>query len=80
MNQRDRLLPQEDVRSLQHYQERGLIWQDVNPETLARILFCINAGYMFSRYIFAPERNWDDEFEATQMLNILMNGIASSKI
>jgi hypothetical protein len=45
MNQRDRLLPHEDVRSLQHYQERGLIRQDVNPETLARILFCINAGY-----------------------------------
>jgi AcrR family transcriptional regulator len=69
----------ETVRSLQHYQERGLIRQDINLETLARILFCINAGYLFSRYIFAPERNWDDEFEATQMLNILMNGIACEK-
>jgi hypothetical protein len=34
-------------------------------------------GYFFTRYIFAPDRKWDDVAEVEKMAEILAHGASS---
>jgi len=56
------------------WQKAGGIRKDVNVETLARVIHCLNVGYFFTRYVFAPDSKWDDKAEIERMGEILAHG------
>jgi len=62
------------VERLTQWQASGAIRKDVNIETLARAIHCLNIGYFFARYVFAPDNKWDDTVEIEQMADILAHG------
>jgi TetR/AcrR family transcriptional regulator len=65
------------LERLADWQASGAIRKDVNIETLARAIHCLNVGYFFIRYIFAPDSKWDDQAEIEQMAEILAHGGSS---
>jgi len=62
------------VERLQQWQKDGVIRKEVDIEALARVIHCMNVGYFFTRYIFAPDRKWDDVAEVEKMGEILAHG------
>ena len=65
------------VDRLQQWQRDGVIRKEVDVEALARVIHCMNVGYFFTRYIFAPDRKWDDVDEVEKMAEILAHGASS---
>jgi TetR/AcrR family transcriptional regulator len=59
---------------LKGMQDTGTIRKEINVETLARVIQCMNIGYFITRYIFAPSADWDDEAEIEWMGDILAHG------
>jgi TetR/AcrR family transcriptional regulator len=59
---------------LKTMQETGTLRKEVNVETLARMIQCMNIGYFITRHIFAPSADWDDDAEIEWMGDILANG------
>jgi TetR/AcrR family transcriptional regulator len=55
-------------------QQSGVIRKDVDIEVLARAIHCLHVGYFLARYVFAPDRDWDDASEINQMAEILTAG------
>ena len=62
---------------LAEWQASGAIRKDVNVETLARAIHCLNVGYFLTRYVFAPDGKWDDKVEFDWMADILVHGASS---
>jgi AcrR family transcriptional regulator len=62
------------VGGLTSMQESGTLRKEVNVETLARMIQCMNIGYFVTRHIFAPSAAWDDDAEIEWMGDILANG------
>jgi AcrR family transcriptional regulator len=62
------------VERLSQWQASGAIRKEVDVETLARVIHCLNVGYFFTRYIFAPDSKWDDKAEIDRMGEILAHG------
>jgi len=62
------------VERLGEWQASGAIRKDVNVETLARAIHCLNVGYFLTRYVFAPDSKWDDKAEFDWMGDILAHG------
>lgn len=66
------------VESLRDLQTRGVLRKEVDVEVLARTVHCMHIGYFLSRYVFAPNRKWDDKAQIEAMGELLAHG-ASSK-
>jgi TetR/AcrR family transcriptional regulator len=62
------------VGGLKSMQETGTLRKEVNVETLARVIQCMNIGYFVTRHVFAPSADWDDEAEIEWMGDIIANG------
>ncbi|MGU9981739.1 TetR/AcrR family transcriptional regulator [Phreatobacter sp. HK31-P] len=45
-------------RQIASMQERGLIASASSPQALAGLFFSLNLGYLASRFVLAPERDW----------------------
>jgi TetR/AcrR family transcriptional regulator len=67
------------VERLHELQTDGAIRKEVDVETLARAIHCLNVGYFFVRYVFAADRKWDDATEIDKMAEILAHGASTEK-
>ena len=65
------------VDTLRDQQARSAIRKDINVEVLARAIHCLHVGYVLARFVFAPDRKWDDASEIDKMAEILTRGSAS---
>jgi AcrR family transcriptional regulator len=62
------------VEGLERLRARGAIRKDVDAELLARAIQSLNVGYFFTRYVFVPDREWDDAREIEMMADLLAHG------
>jgi TetR/AcrR family transcriptional regulator len=65
------------VAALKDLQANGAIRTDINVEVLARAIHCLQLGYFLARYIFVPDRQWDDASQIDKMADILSRGSSS---
>lgn len=52
--------------------------REVEPDRLIRTLVSVAIGYVLTRHVLLPEREWDDDAEAEAMVDLLMSGFAAS--
>lgn len=52
----------------------------VEPERVARMLISLVLGYVVTRHILLPEREWDDEAELRLMIDTLLRGLAPTGV
>jgi TetR/AcrR family transcriptional regulator len=62
------------VEGLEELKAKGAIRKNINVEVLARAIHCLHVGYFLARYLFAPDRDWDDEAQIAKMAEILSRG------
>jgi len=62
------------VEGLQALQASGAVRHDINAEVLARAIHCLHVGYFMARYVFVPDRAWDDASQIDKMADILCRG------
>jgi TetR/AcrR family transcriptional regulator len=55
-------------------QASGTIRKEVDVETLARAIHCLNVGYFLVRHLFAQDSKWDDAAEIEKMAEIIAHG------
>lgn len=60
--------------SLRTMQSEGKLRADIDIDSLARAIHCINLGYFFIRHALKPDPSWNDEYEIGQMADLLMHG------
>jgi TetR/AcrR family transcriptional regulator len=65
------------VEGLERLRASGALRQDIDPELLARAIQSLNVGYFFTRYVLAPEREWDDAREIEKMADLLAHGCSA---
>ena len=52
----------------------GEIRRGVDIEVLARAIHYLQVGYVVTRFMFAPDRPWDDKAQIAQMADLLTRG------
>ncbi len=62
------------VEGLEELQATGAIRKEIRVDVLARAIHCLHVGYFLARYLFAPDRKWDDPAEIEKMAEILTRG------
>lgn len=67
------------VEGLQALQASGAVRKDLDAEVLARAIHCLHVGYFMARYVFLPDRNWDDASQIGKMADILCRGSSASR-
>jgi hypothetical protein len=67
------------VATLGELQASGVIRKDIDVEVLARAIHCLHVGYFIARYVFAPDKKWDDANEIDQMAEILTAGSTTER-
>jgi AcrR family transcriptional regulator len=60
--------------SLRTMQGEGKVRADLDINSLARAIHCINLGYFLIRHALKPDLAWNDEYEIGQMADLLMHG------
>jgi TetR/AcrR family transcriptional regulator len=60
--------------SLRTMQREGKVRADIDVDSLARVISCINLGYFLIRHALKPDPAWNDEYEIGQMADLLMHG------
>jgi AcrR family transcriptional regulator len=60
--------------SLRTMQREGKVRADIDINSLARVIHCINLGYFLIRHALKPDPAWNDEYEIGQMADLLMHG------
>jgi TetR/AcrR family transcriptional regulator len=65
------------LERLQELKAAGAIRKDINVHVLARAIHCFHLGYVLTRFVFAPDRDWDDPLEIEKMADLLARGSAS---
>ena len=60
--------------SLRTMQGEGKLRADIDINSLARAIHCINLGYFLIRHALKPDPAWNDEYEIGQMADLLMRG------
>jgi TetR/AcrR family transcriptional regulator len=60
--------------SLRTMQREGKVRADIDIDSLARAIHCINLGYFLIRHALKPDPSWNDEYEIGQMAGLLMHG------
>ncbi|WP_391205870.1 TetR/AcrR family transcriptional regulator [Psychrobacillus sp. L4] len=56
------------------YQDKGQLIE-MPPASMARLAVTSIFGYLFSRYIFFPDSEWDDELETERTVQFILHGI-----
>jgi AcrR family transcriptional regulator len=56
------------------YQDKGQLIE-MPPASIARLTVTSIFGYLFSRYIFFPDSEWDDELETERTVQFILHGI-----
>jgi AcrR family transcriptional regulator len=59
------------LQQLERLKARGEIADDVDIEVVARVIHYFQAGYFLTRFVFAPQRKWDDAYEIDQLAELL---------
>lgn len=67
---------QDAVAVVERAQKDGKIRDDVKPATIVRMQVALVAGYTARKVLFANGEKLDDEKELTEMLEVLLHGIA----
>jgi TetR/AcrR family transcriptional regulator len=65
------------VASLEELKAKGAVRKNIDVEVIARAIHCLHVGYFLARYVFAPDRGWDDPSEIDKMAEILAFGSSS---
>ena len=55
-------------------QAEGKVRANIDIDSLARAIHCINLGYFLIRHSLKPDPAWNDEYEIGQMADLLMRG------
>jgi AcrR family transcriptional regulator len=63
--------------NLRTMQGEGKVRADIDINSLARVIHCINLGYFLIRHALKPDPAWNDEYEIGQMADLLMHGAAA---
>jgi len=53
--------------------------RQVEAAQVIRMLMSLVAGYILTRYIILPDREWDDDAELRLMIDVLLRGLAPEK-
>ncbi|WP_099159445.1 TetR/AcrR family transcriptional regulator [Virgibacillus ndiopensis] len=61
-------------RTLNYYKEQGQI-KDLPNDTIIRMMAPTIIGFLITRFIVQPNKEWDDEAEIKQTITYIMNGI-----
>lgn len=61
-------------KSLDYYKEKGEL-QDLPNETLIRMVVPTIIGFLVTRFVVQPNKNWDDEAEIKRTVDYIVNGI-----
>jgi TetR/AcrR family transcriptional regulator len=67
------------IGTIRRYQKRGQLRGDLRPQALARAIISANLGYIFARALLAPDAQWDDAAEIGATVEMLANGVASTR-
>jgi len=62
------------IQNLEELRDGGQIRKDIDIETLARAIHCVQIGYFITRFMLAPNQKWKDEIEIEKMADLLTNG------
>ena len=46
------------------------------PATILRTIVSVLLGWGLTRYVFAPDHNWDDKCEEEEILRLLLHGLS----
>jgi AcrR family transcriptional regulator len=65
--------------SLRTMQGEGKVRADIDIDSLARVIHCINLGYLLIRHALKPDPAWNDEHEIGQMADLLMHGAGARR-
>lgn len=65
-------------QTLNFYKEKGEL-QDLPNETIIRLIVPTIVGFMITRFILQPDKEWDDEAEIKQLISIIMGGVGEKK-
>ncbi|WP_409341165.1 TetR/AcrR family transcriptional regulator [Paenibacillus sp. MBLB4367] len=60
---------------IEHFQDRGAILP-IPAESAVRLSVSVLFGYILTRFMLLPEREWDDEREAALCVDFIMHGLA----
>ena len=65
------------IRLIEKMQNENKIRADIKPDILVRSQIAMIIGYVVSRLLIAPEKQWDDEEQLKQMVAILTTGVSN---
>ncbi|SFB27071.1 transcriptional regulator, TetR family [Lentibacillus halodurans] len=63
-------------QALDFYKQKGDL-QNLPNDTIIRIVVPTILGFMMTRFILQPDKEWDDEAEIRQMIGVIMGGIGA---
>jgi AcrR family transcriptional regulator len=64
------------VALLSRLQREGVVRKDLAAETLARLFFSLNLGFLIGRHVLAPDAGWRDEKEIAAIATFFRDGSA----
>jgi AcrR family transcriptional regulator len=67
------------MEQIEVLQERGLV-VDLPPETVARMMASVFAGYAIQRFFVEPDRDWNDDAELAAMVAVLVRGLTREQV
>ncbi|HZG61340.1 MAG TPA: TetR/AcrR family transcriptional regulator [Anoxybacillus sp.] len=59
---------------VEYFQSKGEII-DIPPASVIRMTITTIAGFLYTRFLFLPEKEWDDENEMERTIQFLMHGL-----
>lgn len=68
----------EAIKAIKAFQKRGLLRTDVSPEQSARMIICVNLGFVLTRLIIADDMTWDDDEEIRTTGDFIERGLAAN--
>ena len=74
MGQRANLIVVREDGVIEHYQQKGEVMAG-DPASIARVLMSTLISYLALRFVFAPERAWDDDAEMELNVKLLVDGL-----
>ncbi|MEW9053522.1 MAG: TetR/AcrR family transcriptional regulator [Neobacillus sp.] len=63
------------TKIIEHYQRQGQIIE-MPSASAARLTLTTIFGFLFARYMFLPEHQWDDEQETERTIQFILHGLA----
>lgn len=62
------------IEIIKHFQSKGELIA-FPPETIVRMTVSTIAGFLITRFLILPERDWNDELEIEHTIQFLMHGL-----